>query len=189
MAPTTAETRRFYLVQRVSRSRVADIPEAKRTGLQKFNNPFGYGNLGDYDLDYMGSAEFEWSAIPDALKRLADAGKGITLEQREYKGCALDFLWIKKEGDPFEDWVAWAEGEPRTDRYGYECNRTPFEGKESPRYDMAKRLAGEDPPEWGWRADIWWALDENVMWAFSGDDHIARMIASTTTGPKSRVRG
>jgi hypothetical protein len=187
MTTTTArEMRRFDLVQRIKRSRVADIPEEKRTGLQKINNPFGYGNLGDYDLDYMGSAEFEWGAIPKALKRLADAGKNITLEQREYNGHTLDFLWITKEGDPFEDWRAWVEGGPCVGRYGTH-DRSPCDGKEPP-YELLDRLAGKPRPEWGWRTDVWWALDENVMWALSEEGHLERMVRSMH-GKPNRVRG
>lgn len=181
------EMRRFYLVQRIKRSRVAEIPVEKRKGLQKISNPFGYGNLGDYELDYMGSAEFEWGAISEALKRFVKAGKGITLEQREHKGHALDFLWVEKEGDPFEDWCAWVDGKPYRGRYG-EYARRPCEGKE-PAWELRDRLDGKEEPEWGWCADIWWALDEIVMWSFSGDDHIVRMLESMQSGPKSRVRG
>lgn len=187
MSDTLAEMRRFWLVQRIKRSNVADIPPESRTGLQKISNPFGYGNLGDYELDYMGSAEFEFGAIPEALDRFVKAGKGITLEQREHKGQSIDLLWITREGDPFEDWRAWVDGEPRRDYYGSLNERRPCEGKESA-YDFAERLDGAVEPEWGWRADIWWALKENVMWSFSGEDHINRMLFSARDRG-SKVRG
>lgn len=186
MTTTTAEMRRFYLVQRIKRSGVADIPEAKRTGLQKIDNPFGYGKLGDYNLDYMGSAEFEWGALPEAFDRLAKAGKGIATDTFEHNGHKLDFLWIKKEGDPFGDWVAWVEGQPRTNRYGT-VSRSPCEGKEFP-YELLDRLAGKEPSEWGWRSDVWWALSENVMWAFHEDGHLFRMVESMHSGAV-RLRG
>lgn len=189
MSTTKTETRRFYLVQRLKRSRLADIPTEKRTGLQKLgSNPFGYGNLGDYDLDYMGSAEFEWGAIPEAFDRLAKAGKGIALGQFEHNGHALDFLWIESEGEPFEDWAAWVDGRPWVDRYGFSCDRRPCEGKETP-YELRDRLDGKDAhPEFGWRSDVWWALSENVMWAFSEDGHLQRMVDSMA-GATNRLRG
>jgi hypothetical protein len=185
---TVTATRRFYLVQRIKRSRLADIPVEKRTGIQKIgSNPFGYGNLGDYDLDYMGSAEFEWGAIPEAFDRLVKARKkGIELSQFEYEGHSLDFLWIEAEGDPFADWVAWVEGKPYMTRYGT-ADRRPCEGKETP-YELRDRLAGKEPSEFGWRADVWWALTENVMWAFSEDGHLQRMLDSMA-GAKNRMRG
>lgn len=46
----------FYLVQRIKASPRAKTPPEERKGLARFRNPFGYGNLGDYDLDYMGGA-------------------------------------------------------------------------------------------------------------------------------------
>jgi hypothetical protein len=188
LKPDGRPMRRFYLTQRIHRGRLTETTPSERTGIQKLGrNPFGYGNLGDYDLDYMGSAEFEWGAIPEALKRLAKTGWGITYAERNYRGHALDFLWITKEGDPFEDWCAWAEGKPRTDRYGYSCQRRPFEGKESV-YDLAQRLAGREPDEYGWRTDIWWALTENVMWSFAGEGHIEAMLTSMQK-TASEVRG
>lgn len=181
------EPRQFNLVQRIKRSRVADIPREKRTVRQQMDNPFGYGNLGDYNLDYMGSAEFEWGAIPEAFDRLKNAGRGIASAERTYKGYALDFLWIEEEGDPFADWVVWVEGGAVTDQYGYTYTRRPCEGKETP-YELLDRLGGKEPSEYGWRTDVWWALDENVMWAFGEDGHLERMVESMQ-GATNRLRG
>lgn len=190
MSTATKAMRRFYLVQRIKRSRLVDLPDAKKKGLlaKLGSNPFGYGNLGHYDLEYMGSAEFEWGAIPEAFDRLKKAGKDIDSATFDYNGTALDFLWIKKEGNPFEDWVAWLEGKPRIDDYGYSNERRPCEGKEPP-YELRQRLVeGKDAPEWGWTTDVWWALGENVMWAFADEGHLARMVESMQ-GVPNRLRG
>ncbi len=187
MTTDSATRRRFYLVQRIKRSRLADEPLPAGNALARMRNPFGYGQLGDYDLDYMGAAEFEWGAIPEAFDRLAKAGKGLALGTFEYDGHELDFLWIKKEGEPFEDWVAWAEGKPFVDEYGYECTRRPFSGKEPP-HELRDRLDGRPEPDWGWRTDVWWALGENVLWAFHEDGHLQRMVESMHAAPV-KLRG
>lgn len=149
-------SRSFYLVQRIHRSWRAD------------------GHLGDYDLDYMGAAEFEWGAIPEAFKRFQDAGKKLELVEFEYGGHTFDFLYRKKDGEPFEAWTRWAEGTEWAVHYG---SPRPFYGCETP-YELQQRLNGEKP--WGgeWRTHVWWALNENVMWAFRDDGHLLRMLES-----------
>lgn len=183
--------RSFYLVQRIKRSWRADaLPSKKDTPLAKLRNPFGYGHLGDYDLDYMGSAEFEWGAIPEAFDRLRNAGKGVVLTEWEYRGQALDFLYIEKNGEPFEDWTRWAEGR-RIDEYtGKEYDERPFYGKEKP-YELEERLNGATAPRFGddWRAHVWWALNEDVMWAFHDDGHLPRMLESMAETKAVALRG
>ena len=188
-APLRKRSGRYWLVQRIKRSPMADRPQPADSKLAKLwaANPFGNGKLGDYDLDYMGSAEFEWGAIPEAFQRLANAGKGLTTGTYNYAGHSLDFLWIAKEGEPFEDWAAWVEGLPYVGPYG-ERPRQPLEGKESC-YQLRDRLDGKPEYDWGWGCDVWWALEENVMWAFSEDNHLERMLKSIANGGKVSLRG
>jgi hypothetical protein len=165
--------RDFYLVQRIQRSWHADHkPSENASPLMKVRNLFGNGTLGDYDLEYMGSAEFEFGAIPEALKRLKDAGKnGLILREWEYGGHVLDFLYRHKDGEPFEAWANWAEGNKHD---------PPFYGKETP-FELRDRLAGKEPPSWArgeWRTHVYWALNANVMWAFHEAGHLPRMLAS-----------
>jgi hypothetical protein len=183
--------RSFWLVQRIHRSWRADAPADKPLSpLQKMGNPFGYGKLGDYELDYMGAAEFEFGAIPEAFKRLQDAGKGIVLTEWEYKGHALDFLYIEKDGEPFDAWTDWAEGRRRDEYSGKTYETRPFDGKERP-YELEERLNGATSPRFGddWRTHVWWALEENVMWAFKEDGHLHKMLESMGRAETVSLRG
>jgi hypothetical protein len=178
---------RFWLVQRIKRSPYQRHVEAFPNAKVK-SNPFGYGRLGDYELDYMGAAEFEFDAIPEANNRLAKAGKDLALSlgEREYQGRALDFLWIGKEGDPWERWVAWANGDPYTSEFGI-CERSRgFEGKERP-FDFERKLS---EPDYEYGGDVWWALNENVQWAFhDGEDgHLLQMLRSMQSEPVEFLR-
>ncbi len=173
----SATRRRFYLVQRLYRSPYERHREVFPKVKVK-SNPFGYGRMGDYELDYMGSAEFEFGTIPVANNRLAAAGKDLQLAEFEYQGHVLDFLWVGGEGEPFDDWVRWAKGKP------------PFSGKEPP-YELRQRLAGEEPwdKERGWHTHVWWGLDDNVMWAFADEDrHLHRMLESMGSAPTEFLR-
>lgn len=176
--------RSFYLVQRVSHR-----PGRPARGIFA-SNPFGYGDIGDYELDYMGSAEFEWGAIPESWDRFAKAGgKGLDVAEHTYNGHVLDFLWIKKNGEPFDDFERWAEGRPK-DSYGGEYQERPFYGKERP-FELEARLNGEAPPAHSgeWRTALYWALDDNVMWGFKEDGHMERFLQGLMDKPVVRLRG
>lgn len=172
--------RSFYLVQRIRRSHRADHPIGENASpLAKLRNPFGYGTLGDYDLEYMGSAEFEWGAIPEGLQRFREAGKkGLVLCEWNYGGHDFDFLYRAKDGEPFDAWADWAEGRSRDEYSGKVYEERPFYGKETP-YELRDRLDGKQPhAEYGWRTHVYWALAANVMWAFKEDGHLHRMLES-----------
>jgi hypothetical protein len=145
--------------------------------------------MGDYELDYMGAAEFEFGAIPEANNRLAKAGKDLVVVEFEYKGDEFDFLYIGKEGDPSEEWIDWAEGRYTDSFNGKTYEVTPFDGKEMP-YELERRLKGEEPfdPERGWSTAIWWALGANVLWAFKEDGHLLRWIKSMGSAPTEFLR-
>jgi hypothetical protein len=176
----------FYLVQRLREAPYKRHQEVF-PGAKVKSNPFGYGRMGDYELDYMGAAEFEFGAIPEANNRLAKAGKGLTLGEYTYGGHTLDFLWIKTEGEPFEAFADWAEGK-RTSEYGTHEDR-PFFGKEMP-YELRERLDGKQPfdKERGWHAALWWALRANVIWAFQEDGPMGRWIESMGSAPTEFLR-
>lgn len=165
----------FWLVQRIKASPWDDKAKAfyGREGVRVKSNPFGYGRLGGYELDYMGAAEFEFGAIPEANNRLAKAGKDlrVSVGEHNYGGRLLDFLYIGKEGDPFPTFCDWAEGGDR---------RRAFDGQERP-WDFEKKLT---EPDYQYGGDVWWALLANVQWAFhDGEDgHLLRMLASMSAG-------
>lgn len=169
-------TRDFWLVQRLSLSPYKRHAEAFPKAKVK-SNPFGYGRMGDYELDYMGAAEFEFGEIPKANNRLAEAGKDLVLTEFEHKGHTFDLLYIGAEGDPVPTWKEWAKGKP------------PFDGKERP-YELEQRLNGKEPwsKERGWQTAIWWALGANVLWAFKEDGHLHRWIESMGSAPTEFLR-
>ena len=174
------DTGDFWLVQRLKyRSWAKDKEFYERLGSEVKSNPFGYGRMGDYELDYMGSAEFEFGAIPKANNRLAGAGEDLKLSvgEHEWEGRKLDFLYIGEEGDPWETWVEWATGKE---------HRPPFASKEYP-FDFHKKLTN---PDYEYGGDVWWALDANIIWAFNDgeDGHLLKMLESMGSAPTEFLR-
>lgn len=160
--------RSFWLVQRLIESPEArwkeSFPDAKVR-----SNPFGYGRLGDYELDYMGAAEFEWGAIPKANNRLAEGTPIIgVVEGLKYANLELpplDMLWLEEDGDPKGDFQEWLDSGARAK-----------EGMGVFEYV----LRGEEPPEHN-RGVVCWALEANVQWALhepDGTGHLRKMLAS-----------
>lgn len=182
----TFNGRPFYLVQRLYPSPWAKEKDwYERPGVKVKSNPFGYGRMGDYELDYMGSAEFEWGAIPKANNRLAEAGDDLVLERHEFNGQNLIFLYIGKEGDPTTEFDKWVnEG----------CD-----GKE-PAYDLRLRLTDphkwmEDQariePQYRRTTEVWWSLLDNIIWSFveeDGTSHLEKMLASMGEAPVEFLR-
>jgi hypothetical protein len=130
--------------------------------------------LGDFHLDYMGAAEFEFDTVPDAAQRLFDHRRDLVIGHRSYQGQRLDFLWIGHQGEPFSHWVDWAQGRRRSD-YGSLTEPThPFYGKQTCR-ELIDQLNGRPAdPQSEWPVVLWWALPGNVVWGFSGGGHVAR---------------
>lgn len=169
--------RRFYLVQRLKYSPSEKFEKAF-PGAKVRSNPFGYGRLGDYELDYMGAAEFEYGAITEGNNYLA--GKQLTLEKQTYNGNELIFLYVTEDGSPFDEWKNWIEG--TANKY-----HGPGWGKEVP-YELLDRLAGKEPNEWqkehGYQCDVWWSLSDGVMWSFvekDGSTHLEKLLESMQT--------
>jgi hypothetical protein len=174
--------RRFYLVQRLEKSpyekHLKAFPDAKVK-----SNPFGYGRMGDYELDYMGAAEYEFGAIPASNNRLA-AGK-IELAEHEFQGHKLLFLFTEEDGDPFDEWVTWAQGKPAdaTTRA-----QMAFDAKNE--NGEFKRKLSNNASEYD-RTAVWWALNEDVMWAFveeDGSSHLLTMLESMGSVPTEFLR-
>lgn len=164
----------FWLVQRLNRDPLAEWQDRTGAFAGVKSNPFGYGRMGDYSLDYMGAAEFEFGEIPKANNRLAEARNDLVLDEFSFKGHTFDRLYIGKEGDPTDEWIEWAEGSELDS--GYKI--PPFDGKERP-YELQRRLDGEEPfSDEGWRTAIWWALRGNVLWAFKEDGHLLSWLES-----------
>lgn len=81
----TSELRRSWLVQRLKRPYLGDSPLGKDP-LFAFGGGYKNGGLSDnamdflrevFAFDYMGSAEFEWGAVPEALQTIAKSAKTL----------------------------------------------------------------------------------------------------------------
>lgn len=181
----------YYLVQRLRHSPYEQAAGRTLSTPKGRANPFGGGRMGDYELEYMGAAEFELGAVGKANNRLAAAGKDLRLAEFSYRGHDLDFLWIGSEGEPFDTWTNWADGRNVDPRTGTVREIDPFFGKEPP-YELQKRLRGDDPPQHAagqWQTAVWWALDGNVMWAFNDEHrHLHQLLESMGTAPTELLR-
>jgi hypothetical protein len=135
-----------YLIQRVE---VYDEPIVQKTGVDRL---FGF--------DYMGSAEFEFGALPKALREMR-AAPDICRDPVRIKLSSLDPVWSGEVsslwyvGVESEEVLGWAKS-LIVDQLG---PRT-FMLKE--RTKMASSLNGET----GYSIpDGWWAIDQDPPWA------------------------
>lgn len=182
----------YWLVQRLQLSPAAryahlpkDSPMAKATGTHY--NPFGYGRMGDYEADYMGSAEFEFGALGQAYKRFSDAPDvervvlPVTFKKQTHD---IEFVYPQSTEHTEQDqrfdekeFQAWVKDNcPNKDDWSFR-----------------RRLEGEDD-EYIMRTGIWWALQPDVMWAFAddrtpeGEAHFDRLFGSMAAGEKIVLR-
>ena len=95
MAHSRPSRNRFYLVQRLSP--------------QEWPNAKGFDAY--FSCEYMGSAEFEWGALPDSLKRLR-AGKLIATTL-DVDGVTVWFVHDVTNTTVHEDFLNWVTGGPR----------------------------------------------------------------------------
>lgn len=138
---TTFTDRSFYLVQRLTRR--------DRPGMKGFDGAFG--------CEYMGSAEFEWGAIPESLTRIRQAKKiGIhtgRVTRRETTVPVFVVGDVKRIDQAPDALTAWMVADyPR----GKEMTYFP-EAVEGTRKDYQNRT------------HAWWSLDDDVMWALDSD--------------------
>lgn len=167
-------SRDFWLVQRLNYSPpdkydhlASDAPMRRETGT--VFNPFGYGRIGDYEADYMGSAEFEFGALNDANNRFA-ASQQIVQEQHKLQGVLLDFVSTIEKPFDLDAWTKWVQ--------------SGADAKDSHRF--VAHLNGTVPEVL--KVDIWWAIAEDVMWAVASEGHIAKLFESLRRGVPTALR-
>jgi hypothetical protein len=173
--------RDFHLVARLYESpRAAD----EKSLLKNFEgkvNPFGGGRMGDYQIDYMGAAEYEFGAIGRAMTRMSEAEELVRTTVTGIDGKAItapiDFLYRSQDGPPIDDWIEWLGRK-----------RGPYELKaKADNGEFLSRLAGREFPSIN-PTVIWWAIEANVFWSFAPDRHIDRMLKSMSdAGPEGVV--
>ncbi len=99
-----------YLIQRLKKPFPKQEEPGKETFFQKLANAFSFGGglkngglsdeamklLSDvWRYDYMGSAEFEWGAVPESLERIAEDISHYITGQTEVKACVYN--WNSKD--------------------------------------------------------------------------------------------
>ena len=132
----------YYLVQRMS---TKDQPFERDKGFDRF-----------FSLDYMGSSEFEWGAIPEALRYIRKHKVVTQAYPVTINGVTRPVYFVGHKGTLLaaaDDMKVWAEGTE---------HRPPFWGKESAHFK--ENFAG-DAGDYYERTNAWWAIRENVAWA------------------------
>lgn len=134
----------FYLVQRLQQR------DRLLVGASGFDRAFA--------CEYMGSAEFEWGALPDSLKRMRSAGRKLVVHEGEVSrgGVSVPVFIVGHRKDVAaipERLTEWM-----TEPYPYGKERTHF----------PEQVDGT-ANEWEARTHAWWALNEDVMWALRAD--------------------
>lgn len=156
---------RYYLVQRL---RINTHPSPSAVGLDRY-----------FGCDYMGSSEFEWGAVPNALKEIRAAGE-LVIESREIlrpNNMHREVFFVApREGldrkiDDFQTWVA--DEMPR--------------GKEASYFPEAF----EGTARWGQEEIVaWWSLKDQIAWALhrSVAENLVRAFEPTgnKTGRKAK---
>lgn len=132
----------YYLTQRLETN---TMPRGSETGFDRL-----------FNLDYMGSSEFEWGAIPKALKAMRE--KPTTLEAHPITIGELtrDVFFVGHVGtlqDAAEEFRVWAsDASPRGAFWGKELTGFP------------EKFAGRSTYM---RADAWWAIESCVAFALN----------------------
>lgn len=144
----------FYLVQRLESKKTVDPAR---------------GFDGRFSLDYMGSSEFEWGAIPKALKAMRE--KPVVERAIEVRIDGSDrVVWFVGHDESLEDHAKamekWAVGNGRVGG---------FYGKEASHFPEV--LRGE--PDFR-TTDAWWAIEEGVAWAISPEVARSLVLAFNT---------
>lgn len=109
------------------------------------------------NLDYMGSAEFEWGALPQSLRRMGeqlDNAETVVMDDitnadgqslRVYYGS--NTLHKRVRPDFVDDLHKLRAGKKRLKEYSaFEANFKPYGSRET---------------------DLWWDVDNDVMWSFN----------------------
>ena len=134
------EIAQFYTIQRLE----DQYPRSSKTGFDSV-----------FSLAYMGSSEFEWGAIPKALRRLRTGSKVVVTEVTvNYDGSDRTVFLVSGHDDA----AAAAEEMQR-----WTSAKRPFNSMELTYFERA--LAGEDTR----RTVAWWSLEADVIWTLDRD--------------------
>lgn len=149
---------RFYLVQRLERRNTAP------GGSVGFDRHF--------TLEYMGSSEFEWGAIPKALKSVRSnpvSSKSIDLTINGITRPVFIVTHDGKHEQAARDLQAWGNGRG---------HRPPFCGKEASQFDdqfTGNKRAYND-------TTAWWSIDDDVAFALD-EENAAALVEAFNAKP------
>lgn len=151
----------YYLVQRMSSKKDAA--------------PRGNGFDDYFELDYMGSSEFEWGAIPAALKSIRQHPAVVQEWPVTINGLTRSVYFVgekKALRDHVAGIEAWSE---RGD------HRPPFWGKE---WTNFPENFADTADEYARRTDAWWAIKDDVAWSL--DPAVADKLAAAFNSRPSK---
>lgn len=116
--------------------------------------PIAFGEITGFDsliqFDYMGSAEFEFGAMPKSLRRIAGAAANYSVSPSGMEakdGRVLFVFCAPTDADEIKTWLACAA-------------KRAVRTKESTHLPAA---LGIEPDAYGRRTDFWWDLDNDWL--------------------------
>jgi hypothetical protein len=137
----------YYLVQRLRHQ-------------HETSKPFKAGFDRYFQMEYMGSAEFENGEAFRSLKRIRAAGAvTVTVRSLTVDDVTRDVHFVAHPATAEEQWnrfLAWAAGTEHAKPFRV-CEYTRF----------PQQFAGE---ERALPTDAWWALDTDTAWALTAED-------------------
>lgn len=126
------------------------------------------------DLDYMGSSEFEWGAVPKSLRALGEAAEAGLTRLRTVNAIKQDDVSLRVYSfltdEEFETYVGYLQKmrDGRVEFYLKEATRFEEAGRESTRFN---------------NTNFWWDIENHVMWSFSKPlmSHLEESVKASLT--------
>ena len=105
------------------------------------------------DFDYMGSAEFEFGALPESIRRIEETGWKIRLVPEIMQGEIALRVWSPFSDEEFEEYKTYLI---RLRNPGSH----PIHTKEWTRFESAAKMSNYST------TDFWWDIQNDVMFGF-----------------------
>lgn len=119
--------------------------------------------------DYMGSAEFEWGALPKSLNEICNQWEKYAIKSTPITDSKKETMWLICLPDQFDDIMKAVKYFSENQYSGQELRTKEFVGL----YDY---INPKKERSWN-RADFWWDIDNNWMICF-GQDHITKLVTA-----------
>jgi hypothetical protein len=115
-----------------------------------------------FQLDYMGSAEFEFGSVPKSLKNFTKNLESLKIFQAgvmDYKGQGLWVVCIPEVWEKYKEYIPLlVSGNIRLKEVSY-----------LPEATLGKDFRGKPLDPCYNKADLWWDIENNVMMAYGKD--------------------